>query len=59
MTNVTANLLVVKYRQQFGLEPFIRYALFGYALTALLHLFLHGFWTSVLVRAASGSRPAP
>jgi len=54
MTNVTANLLLVKYRQQFGLEPFIRYALFGYALTTLLHLFLHGFWTSVLVRAASG-----
>lgn len=54
MTNVTANLLLVKYRQEFGLQPFIRYALLGYALTALLHLFLHGFWTSVLVRAASG-----
>jgi MFS family permease len=54
MTNVTANLLLVKYRQQFGLQPFIRYALVTYALTTLLHLFLHDFWTSVLVRAISG-----
>ncbi|MDH7976074.1 MFS transporter [Sphingomonas sp. AR_OL41] len=54
MTNVTANLLLVKYRQQFGLQPFIRYALVVYALSTLLHLFVHGFWTSVAVRAISG-----
>ncbi|MDB5710748.1 MAG: conserved rane protein of unknown function [Sphingomonas bacterium] len=54
MTNMTANLLLVKYRQQFGLQPFIRYALVIYALSTLLHLFLHGFWTSVAVRAVSG-----
>jgi MFS family permease len=54
MTNVTANLLLVKYRQQFGLQPFIRYMLAAYAVTTLLHLFLHGFWTSVAVRAMSG-----
>jgi MFS family permease len=54
MTNVTANLLLVKYRQQFGLQPFIRYMLAAYALTTLMHLFLHGFWTSVAVRAMSG-----
>jgi MFS family permease len=54
MANVPANLLLVKYRQQFGLQSFIRYALLGYALSTLLHLFLHGFWTSVLVRAVSG-----
>lgn len=54
MTNVTANLLLVKYRQQFGLQPFIRYALAVYALSTLLHLFVHGFWTSVAVRAVSG-----
>ena len=54
MTNVTANLLLVKYRQQFGLQPFIRYAMATYALSTLLHLFLHDFWTSVLVRAVSG-----
>ena len=54
MTNVPANLLLVKYRQQFGLRPFIQFALLGYALSTLLHLFLHGFWTSVLVRGANG-----
>ncbi|WP_242123753.1 MFS transporter [Sphingobium sp. Sx8-8] len=54
MTNVTANLLLVKYRQQFGLQPFIRYILAAYALTTIMHLFLHGFWTSVAVRAMSG-----
>ena len=54
MTNVPANLLLVKYRQQFGLRPFIHIALLGYALSTLLHLFVHGFWTSVLVRAVNG-----
>jgi MFS family permease len=54
MTNVPANLLLVKYRQQFGLQSFIRYALLAYALSTLLHLFVHGLWTSVLVRAVSG-----
>jgi MFS family permease len=54
MTNTTANLLLVKYRQQFGLQSFVRYVLAAYALTTLLHLFVHGFWSSVLVRAASG-----
>jgi len=36
MTNVPANLLLVKYRQQFGLRPFIQIALLGYALSTLL-----------------------
>lgn len=54
MTNVSANLLLVKYRQQFGLQPFIRYTLVAYAVTTLMHLFIHDFWTSVAVRAMSG-----
>lgn len=54
MTNVTGNLLLVKYRQQFGLQSFIRYMLAAYALTTIAHLFVHDFWTSVAVRAASG-----
>jgi MFS family permease len=54
MTNISANLLLIKYRQQFGLQPFIRYTLGAYAVTALLHLFVHDFWTSVAVRAMSG-----
>jgi MFS family permease len=54
MTNTTANLLLVKYRQQFGLQPFIRYMLPIYAATTVLHLLVHGFWSSLAVRAASG-----
>ncbi len=54
MTNITGNLLLVKYRQQFGLQSFIRYMLAAYALTTIAHLFVHDFWTSVAVRAASG-----
>lgn len=54
MTNTTANLLLVKYRQQFGLQPFIRIMLPVYAATTVLHLVVHGFWSSLAVRAASG-----
>jgi MFS family permease len=54
MTNVTANLLLVKYRQQFGIQRFMRFCLVGYALAAILHLFVHQFWSSVTVRAFSG-----
>ena len=53
-TNVCANLVLVKFRQQFGLALFIRLVLIGYALTALIHLFVHGFWSALLIRAASG-----
>jgi len=54
MTNTTANLLLVKYRQQFGLQRFIRIMLPIYAATTILHLLAHGFWSSLAVRAASG-----
>lgn len=54
MTNVPSNLLLVKYRQQFGLQPFIRWMLAAYALSTLLHLFVHDFWSAVAVRAISG-----
>lgn len=53
-TNVCANLLLVKFRQQFGLALFVRLVLVGYALVTLVHLFVHGFWSAVLVRAVSG-----
>jgi MFS family permease len=53
-TNVCANLVLVKYRQQFGLELFVRTILLGYAVATFLHLLTQGFWSSLLVRAASG-----
>jgi MFS family permease len=54
MTNVTANLLLIKYRQQFGLQPFVRSVLAGYAIVTLAHLFINDFWSTLLVRAMSG-----
>lgn len=54
MTNVTANLLLIKYRQQFGLQPFVRYVLATYALATFAHLFINDFWSTLAVRAISG-----
>ena len=54
MTNVCANLMLVKFRQQFGLALFIRLVLVGYALTAVAHLFIHSFWSAILIRGMSG-----
>ncbi|MGF6872801.1 MFS family permease [Paraburkholderia sp. MM5477-R1] len=53
MVYVSANLMLVKYRQQFGLQSFIRYTLVVYALITLLHLFVEAFWMAVAVRAVS------
>jgi len=54
MTNVCANLVLIKYRQEVGLQPFVRWILPVYAAATLSHLFIHEFWTAVLVRAVSG-----
>ncbi len=53
MVYVSVNLLLVKYRQQFGLQRFIRGTLVAYALINLLHLFVESFWMAVAVRAIS------
>ena len=54
MTNICANLVVVKFRQQFGLALFVRLSLSIYAFATLTHLFVHGFWTALVVRGVSG-----
>lgn len=54
MTNTSINLLLIKFRQQFGLRPFALIFLGSYALFAFAHLFVRGFWSAVAVRAASG-----
>jgi MFS family permease len=53
-TYICANLVLVKFRQQFGIQLFVKLVLFGYILATLLHLFVHGFWSAMLVRAVSG-----
>jgi MFS family permease len=54
MVNVTVNLLVFKFRQQYGMRLFTEIGLGLYALVTLLHLVVGSFETTVLVRAASG-----
>lgn len=54
MTYATANLLLVKWRQQFGIQRFVRFILLTYAVSTAFHLVVGGFWSAVLVRAASG-----
>lgn len=54
MVNVTSNLLVFKFRQQYGMRIFTEIGLGIYVLLTLLHLVFGGFETTILVRAASG-----
>ncbi|MFB9246147.1 MFS transporter [Massilia antarctica] len=54
MVNVTSNLMVFKFRQQFGLRLFAEIGLSLYAFVTLLHLLVGGFEMAILVRAASG-----
>ncbi len=54
MTNVSMSLLLVKFRQQFGLVPFIRIFLAAFILITASHLFVHQYSTALLARAASG-----
>ncbi|EZP51650.1 MULTISPECIES: MFS transporter [unclassified Sphingomonas] len=54
MTNVSINLLLIKFRAQFGLRPFAMIFLGLYVLFTLGHLFVREFDTAILVRAASG-----
>lgn len=54
MVNITVNLLVFKFRQQFGLRLFAEIGLVLYAAVTLLHLMVGGFTMAVAVRAVSG-----
>ncbi|KRB89953.1 MFS transporter [Noviherbaspirillum sp. Root189] len=54
MVNVTANLLVYKFRQQYGMRMFTEIGLGLYAALTLLHLTVGNLETTLIVRAASG-----
>ncbi|MFC3457921.1 MFS transporter [Massilia haematophila] len=54
MVNITANMLVFKFRQQYGMRLFTEIGLGLYAAVTVLHLFVGGFALAVAVRAASG-----
>ena len=54
MVSVTANLLVYKFRQQYGVRLFAEVGLSLYAAVTLLHLFVQGFEMALVVRGVSG-----
>ncbi|MDB5453166.1 MAG: transporter [Caulobacteraceae bacterium] len=54
MTSTSINLLLIKFRQQFGLRPFALIFVALYALLTAAHLLVHGFWSALAVRATSG-----
>lgn len=54
MTFVSMNLLLVKFRQRFGLRSFTVTFLLLYAAVASAHLFVHTLGAAIAVRAAHG-----
>lgn len=54
MTNVSANLLLVKFRQQFGLQAFTRIFLSLFLLATLAHLYFNSLSSLIVAHAAQG-----
>lgn len=54
MTNVCMSFLLIKFRQEFGLQRFTRFFLIGFVVLAAAQLFAHSFATELAVRAATG-----
>ncbi|SCC04447.1 MFS transporter [Kosakonia oryziphila] len=54
MTNASINLLLVKFRQQYGLRAFTEGFLVLYVLVAFCHLFINDLSSAMFVRAAHG-----
>ncbi|ARD60680.1 MFS transporter [Kosakonia radicincitans DSM 16656] len=54
MTNISINLLLVKFRQQYGLRAFTEGFLVLYVLVTFFHLFINDLSSAMFVRAAHG-----
>ncbi|MCW2363905.1 MULTISPECIES: MFS transporter [Sphingobium] len=54
MTNVCMSLLLIKFRQQFGIQRFVRIVLIGFLVLNTLQLFVHSYGLELFVRAGSG-----
>lgn len=54
MGNISINLLLVKFRQQFGLRIFTEAFLLLYVLVAFFHLFVNDLSSAIIVRTAHG-----
>ena len=54
MTNICMSLLLIKLRQQFGIQRFTRATLAGFLALNVLQLFVHSYSFELFLRAASG-----
>jgi MFS family permease len=54
MTNICMSLLLIKFRQQFGLQRFTRLFLLGFLAITFAQIFVHSFAMEVVVRGAAG-----
>ena len=59
MTYVAMNLLLVRFRQQFGLRLFAMLALSSFCLVIFVHVIARGLVGSILIHAAAGIATAP
>ena len=54
MTNVCTGFLLIKARQQFGLQKITRVFLLAFVLMSGLQLLAHSYWSELAMRAVSG-----
>jgi hypothetical protein len=54
MTNVCTSFVLIKFRQEFGLQRITRIFLLGFVLLNGMQLFVHSYGSQLAVRAASG-----
>ncbi|MET4896763.1 MFS transporter [Sphingomonadaceae bacterium jetA1] len=59
MVNLSANLVLFKARQQFGIRHFAEAALLAYLAVTALHLVINDYQTALLVRGVAGFVGAP
>jgi MFS family permease len=59
MTYVSMNLLLVRFRQQFGLRLFAMLALSGFCLVILVHVIAHGLGGAIMIHGFAGVATAP
>ena len=54
MTNICTGFVLIKARQQFGLQRVVRIFLVGFVLLSGLQIFAHSFQSELMLRAAAG-----
>ncbi|WP_430637202.1 hypothetical protein [Sphingomonas hankookensis] len=54
MTSVCMSMLLIKFRQQFGMQRFTRLFLMAFLVLNVLQLFVHSYGVQLIVRGAAG-----